>query len=465
MSPSAYLQSLGTKFIALVVVVLVSVLTVVTYIYMQAQQRQLSDSLFSKGEALGRFVSLIAPKSILTYDFEGMNDFMREVSREQDVVYGVLVANNGIRLTHYLDHENDHIRTARAQSGEKDNERLMALVEKDRDLLVLHFPILSGDGAIGEFRLGMSRKRIKSQYRKTLTAVLGGYAALLLLISGSIYVGFRYMALRPITELNLALNEVGAGVIGRKLIVSSSDEIGSLTASFNAMVAQLDSSNREKDQISDQLELKAAELGRLNKDLERRVEESSHIMRDLHDDVGAKLLTLAHRSENESNAQTARAALQTLRQTIRGLEVKDVTIRLCDALADWRGEAAERLDAAGIAFNWQQPDEVGGLLLNNRQQINLGQIIREAISNAISHAQANAIGVFTQISELTLIIGILDNGLRTDPKNWTAGTGLNNMHRRAEELGGQLRIQVAQVDGQAGPGSCVEVRCPLGEIE
>lgn len=461
--PAAAMRSLGTKFIALVIAVLVAILTVVTYVYMNVHERQLTESLLSKGTALGRFVSLIAPQPIMTYDFEGMNDFMREVSREEDVVYGVLVASNEITLTHYLDDQNSYVRAAKTASGQQRSDRLLALIEKNPEIRVLHFPIISDGHDIGEFRLGMSTKRIDAEYGRTLETVLLGYAVLLVLISGGIYIGFRHMALGPIANLSAALREVGAGITGKRLAVSSSDEVGSLTASFNAMAGQLDESNRERDRISAQLELKAAELEQLNNDLQRRVTESAHIMRDLHDDVGAKLLTLAHLSDNTSNAETARSALQTLRETIRGLKLEEVTIDLVDALADWRAEAAERLEAASISLVWEQKDDLSGVTLNNRQQINLGRVVREAISNAIRHAQPSVIGVDTESGERELIISVWDDGPQTDPSQWMAGTGINNMRRRATELGGRLRLAAGGMKGDMSVGAYVEVRCPLKE--
>ena len=64
--------------------------------------------------------------------------------------------------------------------------------------------------------------------------------------------------------------------------------------------------------------------------------ERKRIAADLHDDLGAKLLTIVHTSESERISTLAREALEEMRLSVRGLTGKPV--RLADALADWRAE-------------------------------------------------------------------------------------------------------------------------------
>ena len=62
--------------------------------------------------------------------------------------------------------------------------------------------------------------------------------------------------------------------------------------------------------------------------------ERKRIAADLHDDLGAKLLTIVHTSESERISTLAREALEEMRLSVRGLTGRPV--RLADALADWR---------------------------------------------------------------------------------------------------------------------------------
>ena len=61
-------------------------------------------------------------------------------------------------------------------------------------------------------------------------------------------------------------------------------------------------------------------------------QERKRIAADLHDDLGAKLLTIVHTSESERISQLAREALEEMRLSVRGLTGKPVL--LSDALGD-----------------------------------------------------------------------------------------------------------------------------------
>ena len=73
--------------------------------------------------------------------------------------------------------------------------------------------------------------------------------------------------------------------------------------------------------------------------------ERKRIAADLHDDLGAKLLTIVHTSESERISTLAREALEEMRLSVRGLTGKPV--HLIDALGDWRAEVVSRLRSSG----------------------------------------------------------------------------------------------------------------------
>ena len=83
-------------------------------------------------------------------------------------------------------------------------------------------------------------------------------------------------------------------------------------------------------------------------------EERARIARDMHDNIGAKLLSALHSALPERKDAMVRETLTDLRNILNNLT--GTTVSLDEALADLRLETAERLAAAGLTFKWRVID-------------------------------------------------------------------------------------------------------------
>ena len=164
-------------------------------------------------------------------------------------------------------------------------------------------------------------------------------------------------------------------------------------------------------------------------------QERERIYADLHDDLGAKLLSLVYRAESPVQADLARAILQDLRDVVTRSRGTPGT--LGDVLADIRGEAAQRLAAVGIGLNWDEAGDLPDPLLDTGHALHLHRIVREAISNTIRHAQARHLRVRVRASAGELLLDLTDDGSGV-PAAVLAGSGMRNMRTRAGELEGRI---------------------------
>lgn len=165
--------------------------------------------------------------------------------------------------------------------------------------------------------------------------------------------------------------------------------------------------------------------------------ERGRIARDLHDDIGARLLTLVHETGSERVASLARAALGDMRDLVGGLRARPLA--LGDALADWRAELTERAGVAGCVVTWHQPESIPEILLSPRQQVNLARILREAASNALRHARPGRIDSGAEMDAGRLRLSLRHDGAFAPPADWREGMGVASMRRRAADLGGTIR--------------------------
>ncbi len=167
-------------------------------------------------------------------------------------------------------------------------------------------------------------------------------------------------------------------------------------------------------------------------------QERLRIGRDLHDNIGARLLKLIHHLRGTPDAEIARDAMKDLRTSIAAMDSQPVPLR--DALADWRAEARSRCEAGRCQLTWDQNESVPSLELLPRIKGMLESVMREILTNALKHASPNKIGVAITTSESNLTARVTNDGEIADPLTWKDGYGLRNIRGRMEELGGNLNI-------------------------
>lgn len=167
--------------------------------------------------------------------------------------------------------------------------------------------------------------------------------------------------------------------------------------------------------------------------------ERDRIMRDLHDSLGAKLLTLLLRSKGHANENDARDALQMLRDIVHISSASD-SLNLENSLAEWRLETYERLEIVGVRLIWEVNAHKNWSHVEPGQALLLRSFLREMVSNALKHAQPDYISVKIEQTTQNLKFSITNNGCTKDPKTWEKGFGLSHLLERFERAGGTMKV-------------------------
>ncbi len=216
-----------------------------------------------------------------------------------------------------------------------------------------------------------------------------------------------------------------------------------MTARYARVLNEFETLNRDLEQrVAEkhaQLEASFIRMSEMEKEKATR-EERERIHGDLHDDVGAKLLSLVYRAGSQEDADLARSALQDLRDVVSHTQAEHFALE--DAFADWRSEAERRLSDAGIRLEWQQDDDdpIHELKLTQPQALNVTRILREGVSNVIRHANASRVWLSIRVQTDGLHIRLEDDGVGEPHKPpCVSGRGLLNMQNRAKKLGAVLR--------------------------
>ncbi|MBL9209473.1 MAG: sensor histidine kinase [Opitutaceae bacterium] len=276
-----------------------------------------------------------------------------------------------------------------------------------------------------------------SQRVALFLAVLGAALALTLIVSPS---------LRP--------SRVGDGAA---LSGHTRAEVGTLARLAESSVAQGEELSRERD-----VRRRAEEDARLKQQLlTRSLDEKIRLGHDLHDGIiqslyAAGLMLESVRTLVKANPAEAERRLEETRASLNGA-IRDVRAYIV-------GLAPENLRRAGFAhglsalvadlragrevrLDIQIDDEAAGLL-TPEQSLEVLQIAREAVSNALRHGAATLIVLRLQHSDREVGLSVQDNGKGFIPAAARdGGHGLGNMQARADRLGASLRLTSTPGEG------------------
>lgn len=166
-----------------------------------------------------------------------------------------------------------------------------------------------------------------------------------------------------------------------------------------------------------------------------RSEERVRIAQDLHDDIGARLLTLMYQAPTPEMEDYLRHTLKDLKTLTRGLAAPSHP--LSHAVAEWKADIGQRAAAADCDLGWAFAYE-RDFQLSVVQWSALTRVLRELVSNALAHAQATRIDVEASIGDGTLVLSVIDNGNGRAPHTWSHGLGLGGVRKRVKQLGGEV---------------------------
>jgi signal transduction histidine kinase len=166
-----------------------------------------------------------------------------------------------------------------------------------------------------------------------------------------------------------------------------------------------------------------------------RTEERQRIAQDLHDDIGARLLTLMYQAQNPEMEDYIRQTLKDLKTLTRGLASSDH--RLSFAAAEWKADLGQRLTVAGVALDWTC-DFDHDQALSMVEWSAVTRVLRELVSNTLHHAQASRVSVALKLQQHRLTLRVADDGVGRSPENWAHGLGLGGVRKRVKLLGGEV---------------------------
>lgn len=182
------------------------------------------------------------------------------------------------------------------------------------------------------------------------------------------------------------------------------------------------------------------------------LEERDRIARDLHDlaiqrlfATGMTLQSVVRLVEQPQASERLLRAVDDLDETIKIIRSTIFGLRASGpgrAGQGLRARVAATVEQSARTLGFQPSLRMGGLIDTDVPAGTAEQVIAvlgEALSNVVRHAQATAVDISLMVGDGKVNLVVSDNGVGM-PRHIGARSGLDNLARRAEKLGGEMSV-------------------------
>lgn len=191
-------------------------------------------------------------------------------------------------------------------------------------------------------------------------------------------------------------------------------------------------------------------------DVEKEIREEtlSFVGRELHDNIG-QLLSLAKLNLSSSKPEKIHAGkslINEIIQEVRGLS-KVLNLDWVDGLSleAFIQKELQKLDDAEFCKTSFHSD-LGELQVSKEEKIIMIRVIQECLNNAIKHANPTSIEIVISQNEQGKFLRITDDGVGFDSTEEKQDSGLVNLSKRMEMIGGKF-----QLSSSIGEGTSIDL--------
>lgn len=206
---------------------------------------------------------------------------------------------------------------------------------------------------------------------------------------------------------------------------------------------------------------------KLNKKIESQqvlINERGRISRELHDEVGATLSGISMYSHltkeqiKQSNFTEVEKSVSVMQQSAGEMVNKlndivwlinpeqDSLQKLVQRLEEYAGEIAM---IKKMLVKVTVPANLYAIQLPIEHRRNIYLFCKEAINNAVKYSNASMLDLTIRESGDQIEFSLTDNGKGFDAATVKRGNGLNNMQKRADEIGGLFTIRSKHQEGSS----------------
>jgi methyl-accepting chemotaxis protein len=230
-------KTIGAKIIAIATAVIILIVFAIVVRVAISEQRGFTDELKNKGDSLAKFMAKVAPASILTYDISMLDSYARELAKDKEVIYAVILNKDGNFLSYYLDKEKKAV--AGLKEKKDDIKGFIKDISAMKDVVEIEQPVIYQNEIIGVVKIGLTKQFLNQKIREQILAIIfvSLFGIILAIIAITIFV--RKRMVQPLQSDVAFAHGIASGDLSKRVEIKTDDELGDLGGALNKMVEDL----------------------------------------------------------------------------------------------------------------------------------------------------------------------------------------------------------------------------------
>lgn len=274
-------NSIAYKYLGVVTLILVTIQLSLSFWQSRWHYSRQLKALEHKIQNKADFLGAVSIESMFSLDFLNLENLMKETSEDTDIVYSIIVDDNGQPLTRFINkHHPIILKHIENKQINDDTLDIIRLAKQDSSVYQIKKNILYQDKLLGEIWIGYSHKNIKKELYQAATINFINAIIVSILLTTVTLLIFNKQVRCPLEKLAKFAQQIANGEFEQRIdFVSQDNEIGLLEDSFNQMAIQLQETIEGLYKNNEELAITNAKLARATQLKDEFLASMSHELR------------------------------------------------------------------------------------------------------------------------------------------------------------------------------------------
>ena len=232
-------STLATRFVSTASVLLIVTLGGMAVLSVARERDLLNRDVQERAHAMASLVGKLCVDPLLYRDTLKIDAVATEVLHEPEVEYAMVQAADGTWVTTVLAGVSPETRQRLGIEDGASGEQAMEAIHKAEGIERVEVAIAESDMALGMIEVGLSRDRADAAVATLTRQMVGGIAAVIVLLAVTLWVLSRVLITRPLGLAVAVAGRLAEGDLTATVDAQSADESGRLLRAMGALVAKL----------------------------------------------------------------------------------------------------------------------------------------------------------------------------------------------------------------------------------